>query len=262
MISKRRKLFLEERHRQIQLLLEENGRVSVDELTLQFGVSKVTVRNDLAKLEEDGVVLRTHGGAIALAADSDRADPLFLDRQFINQVVKKRIGKAAGSLIDDGDTVLIDNGTTALYIARQLRRFTDLTVVTNCLPIAIELESRPGITVMVIGGMIHSGAMALVGEWANDNLEKINVDKAFLTSKGITSAEGLTDINTLIVETKRRMVEAAKEVIAVVDHSKWGRVAFASFADIEQLDTVITDKDAPEILVAEVRQAGVDVVVV
>lgn len=262
MASNERKLYLQERRSTIEALLTENGRVSVEDLTLKFGVSNVTIRNDLAALEEAGILRRTHGGAIAFSSNSGLADPIFAERQTVQADEKDRIGQAAASLIEDGDIIALDNGTTSYFVARYLGERRDLTVVTNCLPIAVELENRPGITVMVTGGVIHSGSMALVGAWARNNLSTINIDKAFMTSKGITPDEGLTDVNSFIVETKRTIVSVARQTIAIVDHTKWGRKSFASFAAMEDVDTVITDRDAPHEMVEQVKARGVDVVVV
>lgn len=262
MSSNERKLYLQERRSTIEDLIAENGRVSVEDLTLQFGVSNVTIRNDLAALEEAGILRRTHGGAIAFSSNSGLADPIFAERQTAQSDEKDRIGQAAAALIKDGDIIALDNGTTAYFVARYLGERRDLTVVTNCLPIAVELENRPGITVMVTGGVIHSGSMALVGEWARNNLSTINIDKAFMSSKGITPDEGLTDVNSFIVETKRTIVSVARQTIAIVDQTKWGRKSFASFAAMQDVDTVITDENAPQEMVDRVKVQGVDVIVV
>jgi len=262
MSSNERKLYLQERRSTIEALIAENGRVSVEDLTLKFGVSSVTIRNDLATLEEAGILRRTHGGAIAFSSNSSLADPIFAERQTVQAEEKDRIGQAAAALVEDGDIIALDNGTTAYFVARYLGERRKLTVVTNCLPIAVELENRPGITVMVTGGVVHSGAMALVGEWARNNLSTINIDKAFVTSKGIALDEGLTDINSFIVETKRTIVSVARQTIAIVDHTKWGRKSFASFAAMEEVDRVITDAGAPQEMVAQVEAQGVKVVVV
>ena len=262
MAPSKQKLYLQERRSTIEALLTENGRVSVEALTLQFGVSNVTIRNDLAALEEAGILRRTHGGAIAFSSNNSLADPIFSERQTAQAEEKDRIGQAAASLIEDGDIIALDNGTTSYFVARHLGERRALTVVTNCLPIAVDLENRPGITVMVTGGVIHSGSMALVGEWARNNLSTINIDKAFMTSKGITPDEGLTDVNSFIVETKRTIVSVARQTIAIVDHTKWGRKSFASFAAMEDVDMVITDTDAPEKMVAKVQTHGAKVLVV
>ncbi len=260
--TNKQKLYLQERRSTIQALLEENGRVTVEDLTLRFGVSNVTIRNDLAALEKLGLLRRTHGGAVAFSSDESRADLLFDERQTTQATEKERIGRAAAALVQDGDIIAIDNGTTAHSIARMLTEHRDLTVITNGLGVAIELENKPGITVMVTGGSIHSGSMTLVGEWARNNLASINVDKAFVSSKGITPDDGLTDVNSFIVETKRAIVSCARTVIAVADYTKWGRKSFASYAPISKVDMVITDDKAPQDLVEATRLCGVEVVLV
>lgn len=262
MASNGQKLYLQERRTTIRELLEENGRVSVEDLTLRFGVSNVTIRNDLTALEELGLLRRTHGGAIAFSADDSRADLLFADRQTTQAEEKIRIGQAAARLVRDGDIIALDNGTTANFIAQYLTECHDLTVITNGLAVALELENKPGITVMVTGGSIHSGSMALVGEWTRNNLSTINIDKAFMSCKGISATEGLTDVNSFIVETKRALVASARQTIAVADYTKWGRKSFATFAPVGKIDVAITDDKAPHESVTATRAQGVDVILV
>ena len=240
-----RKIFPEERRRQIQMKVSENGRVSVDELTLQFGVSPVTIRTDLDRLEQDGVVKRTHGGAIALATDASRADLSFDERRSIMDDEKERIGKAAAALVQDGSTIILDASTTALQMAKHLQARRGLTVVTNCLPIAMEFEDSPNLSVVILGGIVRPSSWAVVGHWINQILENINVDQAFLGCKGISPEAGASDVNAWIIEAKKRMVATARESILLADAEKWGRVAFASFAGLDELSTIVSGSGAP-----------------
>lgn len=253
------KSFLEERRKQIQSFLEENGRVSVDELTLRFQVSKVTIRGDLDALEEEGLVKRTHGGAIFVSSDASHADPPFFDRQQSNSDEKLRIGKAAASLIESGDIVFLDAGTTSHSIAKHLHHRSNITVVTIGLRIAMELEEAEGITVVVPGGIMRRGSMSLLGDYATRTLDSIHINKAFVGAKGVTAAEGLTDVNAFEVATKQHVVQRADQVIGVVDHSKWGRVSFATFAPTDQVTAIISDKKAPAELVQQMLAQSVHV---
>lgn len=253
------KSFPEERRKHIRSLLEENGRVSVDELTLRFQVSKVTIRGDLDSLERDGLVRRTHGGAIFVSSDIGYADPPFIDREQAQSAEKLRIGKAAAALIQSGDIVFLDAGTTALNIAKHLRHRVNITIVTIGLRVAMELEEAEGVTVVVPGGVMRRGSMSLLGDYALRTLESIHVNKAFMGAKGLTLSHGLTDVNAFEVATKKFVVQRADQVIGVADHSKWGRVSFATFAQTEQIAAIISDSKAPPDLVEQLRARGVRV---
>ena len=257
-----RKLFPEERRQQIRTLVGENGRVSVDELTMRFDVSSVTIRTDLGRLEREGVVKRTHGGAIALASDDSRADPSFGERELLNQNEKARIGEAAAALVSDGSTILLDASTTTLQMAKHIRQRRAVTVVTNCLPIAMAFDDAPGITVVILGGIVRPSSWSVVGNWLNQILAEINIDRAFLGCKGITPDEGYSDVNAWIIETKKSMMAVARDSVVLADHGKWGRVAFASFAAIDAVSTIVTDSGVPTDMVKSVQARGVDVVVV
>jgi DeoR/GlpR family transcriptional regulator of sugar metabolism len=254
-----RRVFANERWQHIESLLEENGRVAVDELSLLFNVSRVTIRKDLDELERQGIVRRTYGGAIALAADINRADPTFKERNLLQPAEKSRIGALAASLINHGDTVVFDASTTALQVVKRIKDRHELTVVTNGLYIAMELEDAPGITVVMPGGVLRRGPLSLVGDPGYDALTRLNFQKGFFGSKGITIKEGLTDVNAFEVQTKRAMVASSQQVIAIVDHTKWGRIAFASFASLADVDIVITDTDAPPAMVNALRDRGIEV---
>lgn len=254
------KLYPEERRQRIRLLIGENGRVSVDELTIRFDVSSVTIRNDLDRLEQEGVVKRTHGGAIALASDDSRADPSFGERQLLNQDAKERIGKAAAALVDDGSTILLDASTTTLRMAKHIGQRRAVTVVTNCLPIAMAFDDAPGITVVILGGIVRPSSWSVVGNWLNQILAEINIDRAFLGCKGITPDEGYSDVNAWIIETKKSMMAASRDSVVLADHDKWGRVAFASFAAVDAVSTIVTDTGAPTTMAEAVRARGVNVI--
>lgn len=255
-----RKLFPEERRQRIATLIEENGRVSVDELSALFNVSKVTVRSDLDQLERRGILLRTHGGAVSV--DADKAELTFKHRERVNIDEKSRIGEAAAALVNHGDAIALDASTTALQVAKRVKDRHELTVVTNSIYIALELEDAPDVTVVMPGGILRRGSASLVGKLGEEVLTKFNIQKGFFGAKGVTLNEGLTDVSTFEVQLKRAMVHAAKQVIAIVDHTKWGRVAFASFASIDELDMIITDAEAPEDMLTKVRERGIDVMLV
>lgn len=253
------RVFPEERRRQIRLLVAEEGRVSVDDLTLRFDVSKVTIRNDLDRLEREGVLKRTHGGAIAVSTDDGRADLDFFEREQHQLEEKKRIGVAGAELVEDGMTILIDASTTALQVARGVQDRLNLTVVTNCPPVAMEFTNAPGVTVVMLGGIVRPSSWSIIGPWIGQLLPQVNIELAFVSCKGVTVSHGLTDVNAFIVEAKRAFVRAARRTIVVADHQKWGRMAFASFATLRDIDMIITGVDAPSAEVEAAQAVGVKV---
>jgi DeoR/GlpR family transcriptional regulator of sugar metabolism len=163
-------------------------------------------------------------------------------------------------MVADGDAILLDASTTALALAHKIRT-ARVTILTNGIFIALALLDTPGVTILMPGGFLRRDSVSLVGTEGRDLIGKYNFQKGFFGAKGITLEEGLTDVNEFEVAIKRDMVAHARQVIAIVDSSKWGQVGFASFASIDQVDCVITDKDAPSGMVAALRQAGVDVVI-
>jgi DeoR/GlpR family transcriptional regulator of sugar metabolism len=255
------KLFLQERLDQIVTLLQKEGRVSVADLSDHFGVSAVTIRNDLTSLQQQGLLVRTHGGAVT-RPDLNMELPAFSLRKELHLAEKERIGQAAAALVRDGDSIALDASTTAWQIAHHLKDRRELTVVTNGLFVALEFLDSPGVTVVMPGGSLRAASASLVGELGACILERYHVQKGFFGAGGFTFEEGLTDTSQYEVELKQRMVERSKEVIAIVDSSKWGQVTFASLASIAQLDRVISDDAAPAEMVRDLQQRGIEVTLV
>jgi DeoR/GlpR family transcriptional regulator of sugar metabolism len=254
-------LFPEERLDRIASLVLDKQRVSVSELSSLFDVSKVTIRNDLDELEQRGLLMRTHGGALAIDQSHKEAELSFDVRERLQQGEKNRIGQIAASLVHDGDAIALDASTTALQIAKRIKDRRELTVVTNGIRIALEFIDSPHVTVVMPGGILRRDAVSLVGELGEEVLAKFNVQKGFFGARGLTLEEGLTDVDSYEVQLKRAMARAAKEVIAIVDHTKWGQVGFVSFVSIDQVDCIITDEGVPPDMVAALREAGMDVII-
>jgi DeoR/GlpR family transcriptional regulator of sugar metabolism len=255
------RLYLRERRDQIVALLQRQGRVSVAELCRQFGVSAVTVRNDLAALEHRGLLLRTHGGAV-VRPDAG-SEPLgFALRKKVHPAEKERIGRAAAEMVGDGESIALDGTTTAWQIARNLKERQDLTVVTNGLLIALEFLESPGVTVVMPGGTLRAVSASLMGEQGACIMERYHVQKGFFGAGGFTVEEGLTDTSEYEVGLKKRMMERSKEVVAVVDSSKWGLVNLVPLVRVDELQHVISDKAAPAQMVAALRARGVRVTLV
>ena len=252
-------MFPEERQRRILSLLDRHGRVSVNELSDWFDVSAVTIRTDLQALAEEGAIVRTHGGAIP----GDRGlRYLSLLRRLKEQVAEKqRIGEYGASLVSDGEAVFIDSSSTALAVARHLRRHRDLTIVTNALAVAHEMLDAQEVTVLMIGGRLRQDTASLVdARTIEGQLAGLNIQKGFFGAHGVDVASGLTDVSVEEADVKRLLVDLCLVTVAVVDGTKWGRAGLASFARLAQVSRVITDTGAPAEAVERVCAAGVVVV--
>ncbi|HEX3429207.1 MAG TPA: DeoR/GlpR family DNA-binding transcription regulator [Candidatus Limnocylindrales bacterium] len=258
-----RDVFARERQEHIARIVEEHGRARVSELASRFRVSAVTIRKDLLALESEQRVVRAHGGAISV--DRSRPEVSFDIRERLQSDEKLRIGAAAAALVHDGESIVMDASTTALSVARQLKArggWSQLTVLTNGLRLAAELAGHPGIIVLMLGGRVRWEALSVVGQLGDGLFSRINVQTAFLGAAGFTLESGLSDATDEEAQIKRSMVAAAREVIAIVDHTKWERVAFATFCPTDKISAVLTDEAAPADMVQALAARGVDVRIV
>ena len=255
-----KELFLEERRQEIVSRINRNGRVSVTELSRQLGVSEVTIRADLQALVERDLIIRTHGGAIPAKGN---VYDLALNRRRQQQVTEKsRIGQAAAAMVADGDAILLDSSSTALTIAPHLKNRRQLTIITNSLAVAQTVQDWPSITVVMPGGTLQNDTASLIGIDGLEILRKYNIQRGFFGAHGLALVEGLTDVSAEEAEVKREMVAMCRQTIALLDSTKWGRVGLASFAQLKEIDTIITDADAPAELLEQVSGFGIQVMVV
>ncbi|GAB4534019.1 MAG: DeoR/GlpR family DNA-binding transcription regulator [Anaerolineae bacterium] len=255
-----RDLYLEERRHEILRQLSQHGRVSVSELSQHFGVSEVTIRSDLQALAERNLVVRTHGGAVP--ATRGLYDLSLATRRQRQVQEKGRIGQAGAAQVADGDAIFLDSSSTALAIAAHLKDHRHLTIITNSLAVAQEMLDAPYVMVVLVGGTLRRDTASLVGIDGLEMLRKYNIQKGFFGAHGISLAEGLTDVSADEAEVKRPLVAVCRQVIAVLDATKWGQVGLVSFARLEQVHSVITDRHAPPDLVEQVRSLGVEVILV
>lgn len=248
------------RRESIMELLRSTGFVNVQELVTRFGVSSETVRRDLESMEKAGLVRRVHGGAIStqpLVSES-----AYTLRRQIHTPEKQAIARTAADLICDGDTVLITPGTTTLEIATQLRQRSELTVITNSLPVAMELTGSPGISVFCLGGHLRGDDFSTSGITAMQNLEMFNANKLIIGIGGITPQRGLTDYRMDESALLRAFVEKADCVIGIADHSKFGITAVYNICPAQRLNHLITDSGTPEELYRPFCDLGIQVHVV
>lgn len=241
-------------------MLDEYGQVNVNELSRYFNVSEVTVRNDLAYLERKNLLIRARGGAIKTEKAS--LDLRFLEKKSKNVKEKEAIGRRAARFIDDGDTIVIDSGTTTREITNHLGRFSRLTVVTNALNIASSLADMENITIIMPGGIMRHSILTLVGATAIDNFKMFFGDKLFLATDGIDLNLGLSSPDLEEAALKRTMLKMARKIIVVADSSKLGKRHLAVICNISQIDVLITDSGISPMYKEAMEKMGVEVVVV
>jgi DeoR/GlpR family transcriptional regulator of sugar metabolism len=248
----------EERRQQIIQLIETRSSVSVADLCTRFDVSEMTIRRDLADLEGAGLLRRVYGGAVSTRGRS--YEPPFLTRAGKHQVEKERIGQVAAALINDGDSLALDVGTTTLEIARHLEGRQNLTIVTPSLHIANALANRPGIRLILTGGVLRTSELSLIGHLAETAFRELYVDKLFLGVGGIDFEAGLTEFNLEDASVKRAMVASAKECILVADASKFGNIAFAAVAPLSAVHKIVTDSAVKPEIVSRLKEMNIEVI--
>lgn len=232
----------------ISQLLAETGSVDAAKLSERFGVTPKTIRKDLDKLESMGLLDRVHGGAVLKRSGSSVFPIEQRKQQCLSE--KQRIGAAALELVQEGDSIIIDGGTTTLELARLLGEKKILAIV-NDLKIALELMNKPNVDLFVTGGRLRrEGAYTLLGRDTERILEKYKAKKVFLGTTALNMESGLSVLNSDEAEVKKAMVASAKEVICLVDYSKFHHVAFAPFCPLHKIGTLVTDS---RILPAEIE---------
>lgn len=250
-----------ERRERMLALIKEREFARVGDLSDRFGISEVTVRSDLAALAERGQIHRIHGGAIPRAVLGQERP--FEESETSFAVEKLAIGRAAAELVRDGESVIIDVGTTAVATARALAARTelcDVVVFTNGLKTALELESAvPRIAIVVLGGTLRPLQHSLVDPLATHILDQISASTLLLCCNGVHPTGGITNINLPEAEIKRRMLRVARRRIVLADGSKIGRIELAQLCGIDQIDMIITDESADPSILDSLREHGCEV---
>lgn len=250
----------EERRRAILELVARDGRVLVKDLAPRFETSQVTIRKDLEILHGRGLVYRTHGGALPVPAGA-LLDPSLRDKEKLRRKEKQLIGAAAARLIKEGESIVLDSGTTTTAIARALREFRNLTVITNAVNIAAELAGT-AIEVILTGGTLRENSFSLVGPLAEETLHRLSADICFLGVDGFDVHFGLTTPNLLEANVNRAMMQIAKRVVAVCDSSKFGRRSLSLIAPVTSVQQTITDGHIAKSDLKALEEAGIEVVLV
>lgn len=238
--------------------LARNGEVAVADLARRFTVSEMTIRRDLEALEADGTARRIRGGAIS-AVSRSYEPPLAL-RTTEAAPAKQAIGRAAVALIADGETAVVDSGTTTLDLAKALHGRRAVTVVTPSLLVAGELGNETDMRVLVTGGWLRHGEMSLVGAGAEEYFADVNCDVAFIGVAGIDVEKGLTEYNLDDTKVKRAAIASARRLVVLADAAKIGRVAFATVAPLARVDVLVTDAAADDPLSRALSDHGAEIV--
>lgn len=249
-----------ERRRAILDIMEREGRVLVRELAKRFSTSHVTIRNDLKILHAEGLIQRAHGGGLP-AGGGTLIDPSLKEKESLHRDEKRRIGEAAAALVKEGQSILLDSGTTTTAVARALRQHRNLTIITNAVNIAAELAPTP-MELILTGGILRERSFSLVGPLAEETLRQLQADILFLGVDGFDVDYGLTTPNLLEAKVNRVMVEIAQRVVMVCDSSKFGRRSLCLIAPPSAIDEVVTDAGISKGEVRALEKVGIKVTAV
>ncbi|MGX6962666.1 DeoR/GlpR family DNA-binding transcription regulator [Vagococcus xieshaowenii] len=236
-------MYTHERREKIMDLLQSKDPISVNELSNELEVSKATIRSDLTYLSNNNLIIRTHGGATKTKENEIiKKDINYEARKQINIEQKQEIAKKAMNFIKQGECIILDASSTCYELARLISQSDKkITVLTNGLRTATILKENFNLTVIVIGGVVKGKSNAIEGTLGIEILKKVNIDTLFTSAYAISDTEGLSDFNLYEVELKKKMIEVSTKTIGLVDSSKFGKKSIATFASLEQLDTIITD---------------------
>jgi len=247
-----------ERQEEIKEILKREKTISVGELSKKFAVSEATIRRDLKTLAEKNVIQRIYGGAFQL--EKARFELPLSEKEAQQKEEKTLIAQKAAEMILAGDTIAMDGGTTTLAVAQQISNIDNLTLVTNSLKIAVELATNKNINLIMTGGSLRGLNLTFVGPLSKDILDKLHIDKLFTGTVGFTIEEGLSTTDVSEAETKRYLIQRAKEVILIADHTKLGKLAFVNVAPLKSVDKLVTDKGMPEKEIRKLEKLGLEVI--
>ena len=245
-----------ERRNAILEKLQAERRVVVSELSQIYKVSEETIRRDLEKLENDGFVIKSYGGAVI--NENANVDLPFNIRKKRNVISKHKIAEVISSRIKDGTSIMLDASSTAVYIAKALKERKNLTLITNSIEILIEMFDTPNVNVLSTGGAMREGSFALVGPQTDKMLKSYHVDVAIVSAKGFDLETGMTDTEELHANNKKTMLHAGREKVLAVDSSKFGKTAFTEIGTLEDISMVVTDAKPDEVWLQAFKEYGIE----
>lgn len=249
-----------ERRLEILEIISQQGKARVEDLAELFGVSTVTIRSDLSFLEKKGHVVRSHGSAIS--NHGMIAELSVQEKRCFNAGIKSVLGAAAANLIEDGQAIILDSGSTIREMAANLNPAYHGVVMTNGLDIALELSSLENVEVLMTGGVLRSNALSFVGAQAENGLKNYRFNKVFLGVDGFDLRAGITTHNEQEASLNRLMCEVSDEVIAIADSSKFGKRSCHMICECSKIDTLITDSGIPEEYLEHLKNTKVNVIIV
>ena len=257
--SNRQNLLAEPRRMKILEWLQEEGSARVRDLSVAFAVSEATIRQDLERLDNDGYVVREHGGAY-LKSVPQQVQSMSL-QHLTNMDRKKRIGRAAAALVGNGETIILDAGSTTTEVANNLTGHQNLNVITNAINIALMLGALPSMTVHLSGGLFKAPTLSVTGEKSGDFFNGIFAEKLFLATAAVSFEAGLTLPAMADLYVKRAMIKAASRVYLVADSTKIGRTSFSSLGPLDMIGGFITDDGISDEDRAEFERRGIEVII-
>ncbi len=251
-----------ERREQIIQRLRQQGSVQVNDLSTLFGVSTVTIRNDLAFLEKQGIAVRAYGGALICDSNNSGIEPSVEDKSSLNTALKRSIARAAVELIKPGHRVILDSGTTTYEIARLMRNHTDVIAMTNGMNVAKALLEAEGVELLMTGGHLRRQSLSFYGDQAEQSLQNYHFDMLFLGVDSIDLERGISTHNEDEARLNRRMCEVAERIVVVTDSSKFDHSSLHKIVDTQRIDMIIVDEGIPVESLEGLRKSGIDVILV
>jgi DeoR/GlpR family transcriptional regulator of sugar metabolism len=248
----------EERRAQILQIVRSEGRVKVNELATLFNTSEVTIRIDLNELHQRGLVLRSHGGAVL--PDTILRESPVLERLKAHAEEKRRIGKMAATLVQDGETIILDSGTTTLEIARQIKKKQGLQIITNGVNIAAELLDAQGAKIFILGGTVVKDAASITGRFTEEMMDQFSADKMFLSGAGCDPEFGVSGAQVEETMVNRAMMRISREIILVADASKFSKRGMSRIAPFSEIDVIISDTGLRDDIQEKLRSMGCNLI--
>ena len=245
---------LNDRQVNILKLLEENNQTSVNELSARLGVSSATIRQDLSFLESEGLIKRVHGGAVLEDAED------LSNRLGVNYDKKLRIARMAARLVNDGETILIESGSTNALLARELVKKKNITLITTNVYIARQLRKSKQSDIIILGGLYQPGSESLVGKITRASLDQINFDKAFIGIDGYTAEAGFTLRDLFRAEISSYIIKKASDAIIISDSTKFGKKEFTNICYLSDINRIATDNELNASYQDEFRKAGINLI--
>ncbi len=235
--------------------LNNDGKVVVATLSREFGVTEETIRRDIEKLSNEGIAIKTYGGALSNAPT--QTDLPYNTRKKTNVELKQKIAEKVATMIKDGDRIMLDASSTAIYVTRQIKSRKNITVITNSVEIMLELADKTGWTILSTGGSLREGSYSLYGSSAEKMIRDHHVDIAICSAKGLDPRMGITDSNEKDAEMKKAIFNAANTKVLAIDSTKFDNMSFIKVCDLRDIDVIVTDKDPGDTWKKRLNENGV-----